>query len=69
MSSLLSPLIGRLDRDEERPVTTRVGEPVKADRGAPFGVRFREYPTPARATDDAAVPLESSSPDRDPELR
>jgi hypothetical protein len=32
------------------------------------GVRFRAYRLPARATDDLAVPLESSFLDRDPEL-
>jgi hypothetical protein len=32
----LLPLIGRHDRDEERTVTTRVGELVKADRVDPL---------------------------------
>ena len=46
-----------------RPEAVAFGAPELMRAGEPF----RAYRPPARATDDAAVLLESSTPDRDPE--
>jgi len=50
---------------ERCPGAVAFGAPMFMGDGEPF----RAYRPPARATDDAAVLLESSTPDRDPEQK
>jgi len=61
-------------RRQKEPVEFHSPRNMSAGRRTTIGIdslagrrRFRAYRPPARATDDAAVLLESSTPDRDPE--